>query len=97
MKMQQVTMELAAGASEDREVVGAVASNYLNLFALVTLGVVWIRQLLALESEPDGAFKTGKHQTARYFFEMVLPEAGLFARLVGVGKGPMMDFDVENL
>ena len=97
MKMQQVTMEMSGKAFEDREIVGAVASNYLNLFALVTLGVVWLKQLLALEGEPDGPFKTGKHQTARYFFEMVLPEAGLYARLVGVGKDPMMDFDIDLL
>ena len=97
MKLQQVTMDMSGKAFEDREVVGAVASNYLNLFALVTLGVVWLKQLLALENEPDGPFKTGKHQTARYFFDMVLPEAGLYARLVGVGKEPMMDFNVDLL
>ncbi len=94
MKMQQVTMDLMGKAMEDREVVGAVASNYLNLFALITLGVVWLKQLKALEGRDD-AFARSKRQTARYFFEMVMPEAGLYAKLATVGKAPMMDADPD--
>ena len=96
MRLQQVTMDLGAKAQADTEEVGAAASNYLNFFALVTLGVVWLKQLVFLDGRDD-AFARGKRQTARFFFEMVLPEATLFAKRAGVGKGPMMDCDIDLL
>ena len=97
MRLQQVTMELAGKAREDAEEVGAAASNYLNFFALIVLGTVWLRQLKHLAGQEDSAMKRSKFQTGRYFFEMVLPEATLYAKLAGVGKAPMMDFDVSLL
>jgi alkylation response protein AidB-like acyl-CoA dehydrogenase len=97
MKLQQVTMELGGRAMKDHEQIGAAASNYLNFFALVVLGTVWLKQVDYLSGQPDSDFKRGKMQTARYFFEMVMPEAGLFAKLALVGKDPMMDFDVDLL
>ncbi len=97
MRLQTVTMELAGKARADAEEIGAAANNYLNFFALVVLGHVWLRQLKHLAGQEDSAFKRAKFQTGRYFFEMVLPEATLFAKLCGVGKGPMMDVDVDLL
>ncbi len=95
-RLQQVTMSLAGRGMSDQEEAGAAASNYLNLFALVTLAYCWcvqVRHALTLE----GAQREAKIQTARYFFQMVLPEADLYARLSEVGKAPMMDFDIANL
>lgn len=95
-RLQQVTMELAARGMADQEEAAAAASNYLNLFALTTLAFIWCKQVehaLTL----DGPVREAKLQTARYFFQMVLPEADLYARLAGVGKAPMMDFDISHL
>ena len=33
---------------QDAEVIGAVSSNYLNQFALVTLGYIWLREAQAV-------------------------------------------------
>ena len=96
-RLQQVTMELAGKAREDAEVLGAAANNYLNFFALIVLGHVWLRQLSHLAGQEDSDLKRAKFQTGRYFFEMVLPEATLYAKLAGVGKEPMIDFDVSLL
>ena len=98
MRLQQVTMALAGKAREDAEEIGAAANNYLNFFALVVLGHVWLRQLKHLvDKGEDGPLKQAKFQTARYFYEMVLPEATLFAKLSQVGKAPMMDYDISLL
>ncbi len=96
-RLQQVTMDLGGKMMADTELAGAAASNYLNFFALVTLGAVWLKQLTYLSGQEDSKLKKAKFQTANYFFRMVLPEANLFAKLSQVGKEPMMDFDVELL
>ena len=96
-RLTNTTMELMGKAMADAEEVGAAASNYLNQFAINTLGYVWLKQLLHLEGQPDSAQKRGKHQTARWFFEGVLPEAALYAKRVSVGKAPLMDADVDLL
>ena len=97
-RLNETTMTMAAAGMQDHEVIGAVASNYLNQFALVTLGYVWLRQVQAVIDRPlDDNLRRAKLQTARYFFEMVLPEAAMYAARVAVGKGPMMDVDVDLL
>ena len=95
-QLQQVTMSLAGRGMSDQEEAGAAASNYLNLFALTTLSYIWCRQLQHALTI-GGAVQEAKFQTARYFFQMILPEADLYAKLAEVGKAPMMDFNVDYL
>ena len=80
-RLNETTMAMGAAAMQDAEVVGAVASNYLNQFALVTLGYVWLKQLKAALALPeDDTLRRGKFQTGRFFFELVLPEARCMPR-----------------
>ena len=95
-QLQATTMALAGTAMQDREVVGAVANSYLSQFALVTLGHVWLKQLLAVMDKPeDDSLRRSKLQTARFYFEIVLPEHKLHAKRVKTGKGAMTDADPE--
>jgi hypothetical protein len=97
-RLTETTMALAGAAMQDNEVVGAVSSNYLNQFALVTLGYIWLRECQAvLELPAESKFRRSKLQTARYYFELVLPEAEMYAKKVAVGKSPMVDIDVDLL
>ena len=97
-RLNETTMTMGAAAMQDNEVIGAVASNYLNQFALVTLGYVWLRQLLAVIDRPaDDGLRRGKLQTARFYFEMVLPEAAMYAAKVAAGKGSMTEIDIDLL
>jgi alkylation response protein AidB-like acyl-CoA dehydrogenase len=95
-QLQSVTMQLAGKGMADQEEAGAAASNYLNLFALSTLAYIWCRQLKHALTV-GGAVQEAKFQTARYFFDMVLPEADLYAHLTGVGKDPVMSFNIDYL
>ncbi len=93
--LNEVTMELSVKAMEDREVVGAVASNYLNLFAFVSLSYVWCQQVkVALDRE--GSFYETKIKTARYFFNHVLPEIHMLAARIKDGKEHMMAFEPDE-
>jgi alkylation response protein AidB-like acyl-CoA dehydrogenase len=94
-RLTEITMELASKGKEDPEHAAAIASNYLNLFALTALGYAWLKMArYAVENDTDN--KAAKLKTARYFFEMVLPETGLYKKLCTVGKDAMMAFDVDE-
>jgi alkylation response protein AidB-like acyl-CoA dehydrogenase len=97
-RLTATTMELGAKASQDFELVGAVASSFLNQFALVTLAYVWAKQVKAVIDLDEGnPLRRSKLQTARFFMEQVLPEAELFANRVKVGKECMTEVDVDLL
>ncbi len=94
-KLTGVTMELAGQAMADREVVGAVASHYLNLFAYTALSYCWCRQVqYAIES--DSAQKETKLKTARYFMHKVLPEHESLVHIINSWKSNLMEFDIEE-
>ena len=95
MRLAQTTQELASDRTGDRENAAAIASNYLNLFALVALGYAWLKVATYAAGQDTPQAKT-KIKTARYFMEMVLPETGLYAKLISVGKEHMMAFDEEE-
>lgn len=97
-RLTATTMQLGATASADHEVIGAVASNYLNQFALVTLAYVWAKQAKAvIDRDESDPMRRSKLQTARFFFEMVLPEAEMYANKVAAGKGSMTEIDIDLL
>ncbi len=97
-RLNDTTMTMGGAAMQDNEVIGAVSSNYLNQFALVTLAYVWLKQLThVMALDEDDAMRRNKIQTARYFFELILPEAEMYANKVAVGKTPMTDIDVDLL
>ena len=97
-RLNETTMAMGGAAMSDHEVIGAVASNYLNQFALVTLGYVWLRLAQhVMKLDPTDKVRRNKLQTARFFFEMVLPEAAMYAAKVAAGKGSMTEIDVDLL
>jgi len=97
-RLSETTMGLGQAAMADPEVVGAVASSYLNQFALVTLGYIWLRMChTVVDRDESDPVRRSKFQQARFFMQVLLPEAATFAKRVKVGKEPMTDIDVELL
>jgi len=90
-----VTMELGAKGMKDPEEVAAVASNYLNIFALTALALVWAR-MAAKTIDERSPFEVTKLKTARYFMSNVLPEIHSLVSLVKAGKAQMMAFEDEE-
>jgi len=94
-ELTAVTMDLATKGMADPEEAGAIASNYLKLFALASLSFIWNVQALHALKNP-GAFSDTKLRTARYFFNQILPERHALAEIIQSGKKDMMAFDVEE-
>jgi alkylation response protein AidB-like acyl-CoA dehydrogenase len=95
-RLNATTMQLAGVGMGDPETVGAVASAYLNQFALVTLAFVWLKQASAVLARPEGdPVRKDKLASARFYFEVLLPEAELLAKRVAIGKANVMEVDVD--
>ncbi|MGE4373183.1 MAG: acyl-CoA dehydrogenase C-terminal domain-containing protein [Xanthobacter sp.] len=93
--LQLSTATIAQKGLKDPEEAGAAATEYLRLFGLVALGVMWLK-MARISGEKleagtdDAAFHEAKRTTARFYMERILPQAaGLFAAIRS-GKGAMM-------
>jgi len=95
-QLTAVTMGLAGKAMADPEEAGAVASNYLRLFALTTLGFIWLGQARHAVGK-GGAEGETKLKTARYFFNQILPQRHALAAIIESGKADIMGFDADEL
>ncbi|MNF45245.1 Acyl-CoA dehydrogenase [compost metagenome] len=80
----------------DGNLVGASAFDYLMQAGYVVLGYHWLRaasqaerQLAAGSSEQD--FYIGKRETARFYFQRLLPRADQHNALVRSGSGNLME------
>ena len=95
-RLQQATAWLAQKSMANPEEAGAAASEYMRLFALVALGYLWMRMADIGKRERDGeeaVFYQAKVDTARYYFERILPQTGaLFASIMAGSEG-MMKFN----
>ena len=95
-QLAAVTQELGRASFQDPSLGGAVASNYLNLFALNTLALMWLRMATLAASLPeDDAEARAKLLVGRYFIDVVLPEADAYAAQVRAGKSTMMDLPAD--
>ncbi|MBA5686672.1 acyl-CoA dehydrogenase C-terminal domain-containing protein [Rugamonas apoptosis] len=80
------TAALAERAPDEPDLVGAVAVDYLMLAGYVVLGYMWARAA-AVSGGRDGtdAMHAGKRQTARFYFDCVLPRITTHAWLIEHG------------
>src|SRR5690606_14647632 len=97
-KLQQSTAMIDQRRLKNPDEAGAASSDYLRQFALVALGYMWARMAkVALEKiatdEGSGKkeFYDSKIQTARFYFERVLPEADARQKMVLSGAKSLMD------
>lgn len=92
-RLQQATMLIAERGLKDPEEAGAVASDYLKLFALTAFAFVWARMAkvsLDRMAGEDGAFYAGKLATARFYMTRILPQTSSLFAMIGAGAGPVM-------
>jgi hypothetical protein len=93
--VQELSMYLQKNGMKDPEVVGAVASEYLNVFGYATFAFSWLYQARsALELNND--YGKTKIKLARFFFRHVFPEIDAHAAMVLQGKDAIMDFDADE-
>ena len=96
--LQLCTGEIAQKSLRDPEEAGAAATDYLRLFGLVALGVMWLRSAKVAHAALDGgcddpAFYKAKLVTAQFYMTRILPQAAGLVAAIRSGKSAMMALD----
>lgn len=100
--LRRATDTVLEHVAQDPTEAAAAASDYLRLFGLVALGVVWLRMAAAASApaldgaKKSGAFYSGKVKTANFYFTRLLPEAQLRYAAICAGAGPTMSLSSEE-
>ena len=81
---QQLTIQVGQRAAANADEVGAAAYDYLMYSGYVALAYWWARSVAASEaSKHSPAFKSGKRETARFYFARILPRTLTHAAAIG--------------
>ena len=96
-----ITMKIGMAAMKDREMVGAASVDYLMYSGYVCLAYFWAdmarvaaEKLAAGTSEE--AFYKAKLQTARFYYQRILPRTRAHVEAMLSGSENLMDMDEEN-
>ncbi|MDT8896157.1 acyl-CoA dehydrogenase C-terminal domain-containing protein [Halomonas sp. I1] len=97
----ELTMGVGMKAMNDREEVGAASVDYLMYAGYVTLAYLFARAVkqarTALDtSTDDAAFYRAKINTARFFYERLLPRTRAHARMVQAGGESLMALSPDD-
>src|SRR5258708_3372249 len=97
--LQQATMWLMQNAMMKPDNAGAGATDYMQLFGLVTFAYIWARMAkVALDKiAASGAtpYLTTKLVTGRFFMERMLPETALHLARIQTGSATTMELAAE--
>ncbi len=98
-QLQEATLWLMQNGVANPDNAGAASTDYLNLFGLTGLALMWAMQAEAAQAkivagDPD-PFYANKLTTARYFLERVLPDAAAHLAKLKTGSATMMELPAE--
>ena len=97
--LQQATTWLMQNAMMKPDNAGAAATDYLQLFGLVTLGYMWARMAKVAQDKIAGSgttpYLTTKLVTGRFFMERMLPETSVHLARIQTGSATMMELAAE--
>jgi alkylation response protein AidB-like acyl-CoA dehydrogenase len=93
---QQITRRIGERAGANPEEIGAASYDYLMYSGYVALAYWWVRSVIAGEaSSHPAAFKAGKRETARFYFERILPRTLAHAAAIESGAPTLMALDAD--
>jgi len=94
---QQLTQAIARRAAANADEVGAAAYDYLFYSGYVALAYWWARSVAAAEASRESeAFKDAKRETARFYFDRILPRTLVHKAAVDSGAAPLMALDADR-
>jgi alkylation response protein AidB-like acyl-CoA dehydrogenase len=80
--------------SDDAAVRGA-ATQYLRLFALTSIGCMWLKMTAATQGKDNG-FGSTKHKLARFYIDQILPETASLLTSIRNGRDALAEFEVAD-
>lgn len=97
-RLQRATGWIGQRGLADPDEAGAAASDYLRLFGLVAMGYLWARMAEVAQAKvkgDEGLFYRAKIDTARFYFERLLPQSSALYAAIMAGSDGMMSFNDE--
>lgn len=98
-KVSKLTMELGMKALQNQDEVGAAAVDYLRVVGHLVYAYFWARMaqvaLAAIKGGSSDAFYRAKLDTARFYFQRLLPETATHIRAARSGAANLMAMSVE--
>ncbi len=96
-----ITMKVGMSAMKDRNEVGAASVDYLMYSGYVCLAYFWAKMALVAqqklaEGTTEEAFYTAKLQTAKFYFDRILPRTLAHAQMISAGAESMMAIEEAN-
>ncbi len=93
---QQLTLEIGRRAGQNPEEIGAASVDYLFYSGYVVLAYWWARSVAAADGgDRPEAFKRAKRETARFYFQRLLPRTQSHAAAILSGAGNLMAIEAE--
>ncbi len=97
----ELTLGIGMKAMADREEVGAASVDYLMYAGYVTLAYLFARaakqaKAALAASTADGAFYRAKLDTARFYFQRLLPRTRTHKQAIEAGAEPLMALSAED-
>lgn len=95
--LQQATMYIAGAGLKNPDDAAAGAVEYQKMFATVALAHIWARQAkvamekLSQNTDTDTAFYQAKIDTARFYMQKILPQAGSLLQSIANGSKSVMN------
>jgi len=91
---QQLTLEIGRRAMQDPEEVGAASVDYLFYSGYVALAYWWAKSVAAADAtgHPE-AFRQAKRDTARFYYQRLLPRTLAHAAAIRAGAPSLMALD----
>jgi acyl-CoA dehydrogenase len=97
--LQQATMWLMQNALAKPDNAGAGATDYMQLFGLVTFGYMWARMVKVAQDKIAGGdtapYLNTKLVTGRFFMERMLPETSVHLARIQSGSDTTMELPAE--
>jgi acyl-CoA dehydrogenase len=97
--LQQATMWLMQNALAKPDNAGAGATDYMQLFGLVTFGYMWARMVKVAQDKIAGGdttpYLSTKLVTGRFFMERMLPETSVHLARIQTGSDTTMELPAE--
>jgi acyl-CoA dehydrogenase len=97
--LQQATSWLMQNAMAKPDNAGAAATDYMQLFGLVTFGYMWARMAKVAQDKIAGSgatpYLSTKLVTGRFFMERMLPETTVHLARIQSGAATTMELAAE--
>ncbi len=94
---QQITLEIGRRTMADPDEIGAASVDYLFYSGYVALAFWWTKSVAAAErGNHPAAFKKAKRDTARFYFQRILPRTLSHAAAIRAGAASLLAMDEEG-